>query len=453
MMCMDFRTRNASASAITIGKLAGGRTTQTGAVLQRLAGALLGGTILAAAGTSVVMAKDLKRAQAKDGDPKTAFAKLEHMKVCSLYGEGFYDIPGTGTCAKAGFWLRADGTVNGYPGDIPFIVGPGAAFANGGTTEPLGTIELRGGFSDDLRIPTSYAPVRIYVAANAGFDNFLNTRPNTGDISGVGTLSVERAFIQFAGFTFGKSQSYFDVVQVPNASYWTYPGASTTGTLGTLIAAYTATFGDGFSATISAEDSGSRRNALWDAGTNGLPIGSFPGPNAWAFNAQAFCVPGVMASSSPLSSSNEALNVECATGDYAAQSIPDIVSSLRVDQAWGSAQISGALHQVRGNFYGNNVAGAPARVRLNSRGFAPQTHGAGRPTPASCSICRGTPATSSGSRASTARALLAIPAFASNRSTASAATARMSQPAGHLTECLPTWWGPLRPGSMPAASS
>jgi len=27
----------------------------------------------------------------------------------------------------------------------------------------------------------------------------------------------------------------------------------------------------------------------------------------------------------------------CATGDYAAQSIPDIVGSLRVDQSWGSA--------------------------------------------------------------------------------------------------------------------
>jgi hypothetical protein len=68
----------------------------------------------------------------------------------------------------------------------------------------------------------------------------------------------------------------------------------------------------------------------------------------------------VLASSSPLSSSNEALDAECATGDYAAQSIPDIVSSLRVDQAWGSAQISGALHQVRGNFYGNDSGPGPA---------------------------------------------------------------------------------------------
>src|SRR5262249_33814711 len=44
----------------------------------------------------------------------------------------------------------------------------------------------------------------------------------------------------------------------------------------------------------------------------------------------------------------------CGWGDYAAQQVPDIVGNLRVDQAWGSAQVSGALHQVRANYYGNN---------------------------------------------------------------------------------------------------
>src|SRR5262249_11378498 len=41
--------------------------------------------------------------------------------------------------------------------------------------------------------------------------------------------------------------------------------------------------------------------------------------------------------------------------DYSAQSVPDIVGALRVDQAWGSAQIAAASHQVRGNFYGNDT--------------------------------------------------------------------------------------------------
>jgi hypothetical protein len=50
------------------------------------------------------------------------------------------------------------------------------------------------------------------------------------------------------------------------------------------------------------------------------------------------------------------------TGDYAANGIPDIVGALRVDQAWGSAQIAGALHQVRAGYYGNNTTGAGAAV-------------------------------------------------------------------------------------------
>src|SRR5262249_53037477 len=50
-----------------------------------------------------------------------------------------------------------------------------------------------------------------------------------------------------------------------------------------------------------------------------------------------------------------AVSSSCATGDYAAQSIPDIIGSLRVEQSWGAAELAGALHQVRGNFYGNDV--------------------------------------------------------------------------------------------------
>ena len=38
------------------------------------------------------------------------------------------------------------------------------------------------------------------------------------------------------------------------------------------------------------------------------------------------------------------------------------MGSLRVDQAWGSAQIAGALHQVRAGYYGNNTTGAGANV-------------------------------------------------------------------------------------------
>ncbi|MEA2970546.1 MAG: hypothetical protein QOE78_3807 [Alphaproteobacteria bacterium] len=32
---------------------------------------------------------------------------VQYVKVCSLYGDGFYYIPGTDTCLKLGGYLRA----------------------------------------------------------------------------------------------------------------------------------------------------------------------------------------------------------------------------------------------------------------------------------------------------------------------------------------------------------
>ena len=38
---------------------------------------------------------------------------VEYVRICSLYGAGFFYIPGTDTCIKLGGYLRADATFNG----------------------------------------------------------------------------------------------------------------------------------------------------------------------------------------------------------------------------------------------------------------------------------------------------------------------------------------------------
>jgi hypothetical protein len=38
---------------------------------------------------------------------------VEYVRVCSLYGAGFFFIPGTDTCIKLGGYIRADTTFNG----------------------------------------------------------------------------------------------------------------------------------------------------------------------------------------------------------------------------------------------------------------------------------------------------------------------------------------------------
>ena len=86
-----------------------------------------------------------------------------------------------------------------------------------------------------------------------------NTTPNN---TGGGTTFNpfwDRAFIQFAGFTVGRSQSFFDL--------FTYGGAYSshnvrvsgdTGASGQNLWAYTAQFGNGFSGTLSLEDPATR---------------------------------------------------------------------------------------------------------------------------------------------------------------------------------------------------
>src|SRR6266581_6644429 len=38
---------------------------------------------------------------------------VEYVRICSLYGAGFFFIPGTDTCIKLGGYLRVDTTFNG----------------------------------------------------------------------------------------------------------------------------------------------------------------------------------------------------------------------------------------------------------------------------------------------------------------------------------------------------
>src|SRR5664280_3752344 len=37
---------------------------------------------------------------------------VEYVRICSLYGAGFYYIPGTDTCIKLGGYLRVDTSFN-----------------------------------------------------------------------------------------------------------------------------------------------------------------------------------------------------------------------------------------------------------------------------------------------------------------------------------------------------
>src|SRR5260221_10755271 len=49
----------------------------------------------------------------------------EDVRICSLYGAGFFYIPGTDTCIKLGGYLRVDTTYGGGIYHAPFWSGDG----------------------------------------------------------------------------------------------------------------------------------------------------------------------------------------------------------------------------------------------------------------------------------------------------------------------------------------
>ncbi len=83
---------------------------------------------------------------------------VEFMKICSLYGVGFYYIPGTDMCLKIGGWVRAE-YAYGDNGNMTW--GPFNANLNNRTTNNS-TWRARGYITADARNQTEYGTVRGY---------------------------------------------------------------------------------------------------------------------------------------------------------------------------------------------------------------------------------------------------------------------------------------------------
>jgi Porin subfamily len=141
------------------------------------------------------------------------------------------------------------------------------------------------------------------------------------------------------GLTAGRVQSFFDFY-ADNDNYHGMGDSDTT----TTALAYTYAFGNGFSATLSLEDGIERRNVIGSVGTvaqGAIFPSSFVGA---AFNNFALTFPG---SINPIFASQLAFPGAFSAFDTGQrENTPDVVGALRVDQAWGSAQLSAAWHHV-----------------------------------------------------------------------------------------------------------
>jgi len=248
-------------------------------------------------------------------------APAEYVRVCNAYGAGFFYIPGTQTCLRVAGRARFE---------TEFVTPKNQNDGNGGGVgyRAIGRIAL------DARTQSEYGPVRAFVRLDVAYRSGryasgsaerlgLGGRQSATGYEQVQTaVDLESAFIQFGGLTAGRLASFFDF-----GADVSWRGVGGAGGFSVNQLAYTATFGSGFSATLAIEDPVNRRQAIgyvtYAAPFNGLPT---------ALGAAS-----------------------AAGGSYYGgnKSIPDVVGVLRVDQGWGSAQLSGVLHAVNYGFAAN----------------------------------------------------------------------------------------------------
>ena len=273
---------------------------------------------------------------------------VEYVKVCSLYGAGFYYMPGTDMCIKIGGYVRAEA---GYHTNGSMTWGPFNGNANVRTTNEL-VFRARGYITADAREQTAWGTARGYIAVGINMNSVgIDTAANQ--------FSANRAFVQWAGFTAGLTQSFFDFYSVPASSYWGIFPASDTGDGGWLVFGYTAQLGNGLSATVSAE--GRRTTQIVNVDPADIPAaGFFAVATGSSIGSIGSVAPGAYqtgANTDGVGSSPTLSAVFPGIGAYGGFQVPDVVANIRMDQTWGSAQIMGAVHQVNANAFGISATG------------------------------------------------------------------------------------------------
>jgi hypothetical protein len=251
---------------------------------------------------------------------------VQYVKICSLYGDGFYYIPGTDTCLKMGGYVRVQAEYNMGGGGVAYGSGAAAGALARFTRDNTNDVNYRsrGAISWDVRQQTEYGTLRTYIRTGIQVTTPVDTES--------GAVFWDRAFIQFAGFTVGKTQSFFDLFTYGGGmSYHNVRTSGDTGAAGVTVWGYTAQFGNGFSGTLSAESPiGHNRASVLDVNT-----------------AAFFNLNGAVTADNAFSSNAGGNGFR----------MPDVIANLRVDQAWGFAGVSAAIHDASGAYFltPNNV--------------------------------------------------------------------------------------------------
>jgi hypothetical protein len=272
-------------------------------------------------------------AQAADLPSRKA-AAVEYVRVCDAYGTGFYWIPGTDTCLKVGGRVRIEAWYTPARNAVVHR-STGTPAAPAGTFAAANGIDTTGWFARgilnmDARTQSAWGTVQTVFALRLAAATGLANAPfgyatSVFSAGNVGNATIEAAYIRFAGFTVGQAASSFFLIP-PYQLHSLYNGGFPNGV---RQFAYTASFGNGFSATLGLENRGDQ---ILTSGVNTL--GANP------FTATA-------ATAAPITP----------------QHLPALVGNIRVDQAWGTLMASALVQENTGNFTNPALVNTAPQIR------------------------------------------------------------------------------------------
>jgi hypothetical protein len=176
----------------------------------------------------------------------------EYVKICDVYGAGYFYIPGTETCLRIGGYVRYDiagGDVGSFDGSKAFDVRSGKEQSNWHKNARL-SLRTWTGQETELGTLKTYTETRF----NFGNHNDYATRTNGNfNVAHDKGVSLNFAWIQLGGLRVGKDESAFDTFigyagSVINDTIVPY------GDFDTNVVQYYFDAGNGFSAVVSLEE-------------------------------------------------------------------------------------------------------------------------------------------------------------------------------------------------------
>jgi len=262
-------------------------------------------------------------AQAADLPTRKGPVAAEYVRICSITVAGApvvgFVLPGSDTCLKLSGYITGQiegGNLKDGHSWNPNVAGRQVQ----GTTGIFGRDSIgwttRYNQTIDAVSNTAYGPLVAHGEVQFHFGHGFDTTGAGGSDAG-----LNRAYVTWAGLTAGKIDSFFSFTG-GGLGWANFFSADRKGFNQPDVLAYTASFGGGFSATISLESSG--------AATQGVGGGACAIVGGCAVTYAGGSETGYLGSA--------------VQGGHR---IPDIVGSLDVHQAWGAAHVAGVAHNVR----------------------------------------------------------------------------------------------------------